>query len=101
MCIRDRPDLDQIYQSAHQMLARRTGGWPLTMFLSPDGTPFFGGTYFPREPRYGMPAFPDLCERVAALWKEKRAEIASQDAEVVKALGLSLIHISEPTRLLS
>ena len=40
----ERPDLDQIYQTAHQMLARRTGGWPLTMFLAPDGTPFFGGT---------------------------------------------------------
>jgi uncharacterized protein YyaL (SSP411 family) len=90
----ERPDLDQIYQSAHQMLAQRTGGWPLTMFLSPDGTPFFGGTYFPKEPRYGMPAFPDLCERVAALWKEKRTEIAAQDAEVVKALSRTL---PEPT----
>ncbi|HUQ25749.1 MAG TPA: thioredoxin domain-containing protein [Burkholderiales bacterium] len=86
----ERPDLDQIYQSAHQMLAQRTGGWPLTMFLSPDGTPFFGGTYFPKEARYGMPAFPELCERVAALWKEKRAEIAAQDAEVVEALGRTL-----------
>jgi uncharacterized protein YyaL (SSP411 family) len=86
----ERPDLDQIYQSAHQMLAQRAGGWPLTMFLSPDGTPFFGGTYFPKEPRHGMPAFPDLCERVAALWKEKRVEIAAQDAEVVKALGRTL-----------
>ena len=86
----ERPDLDQIYQSAHQLLAQRAGGWPLTMFLSPDGTPFFGGTYFPKEPRYGMPAFPELCERVAALWKEKRAEIAAQDAEVVNALGRTL-----------
>ena len=86
----ERPDLDQIYQSAHQMLAQRTGGWPLTMFLSPDGTPFFGGTYFPKEPRYGMPAFPELCERVAALWTEKRAEIAAQNAEVVKALERTL-----------
>jgi hypothetical protein len=82
----ERPDLDQIYQSAHQMLAQRAGGWPLTMFLSPDGTPFFGGTYFPKEPRYGMPAFADLCERVAGLWREKRAEIAAQDAEVRAAL---------------
>jgi uncharacterized protein YyaL (SSP411 family) len=83
----ERPDLDQIYQSAHQMLAQRAGGWPLTMFLSPDGTPFFGGTYFPKEPRYGMPAFADLCERVAVLWREKRVEIAAQDAEVRAALG--------------
>jgi len=86
----ERPDLDQIYQGAHQLLAQRNGGWPLTMFLSPDGTPFFGGTYFPKEPRYGMPAFPELCERVAALWREKRAEIAAQDLEVRNALGRML-----------
>ena len=77
----ERPDLDQIYQTAHQMLAQRSGGWPLTMFL-PDGTLFFGGTYFPKEPRYGMPGFADLCERVAELWREKREEIAAQNAEV-------------------
>ena len=52
----ERPDLDKIYQIAHQMLTQRGGGWPLTMFLSPrDQRPFFGGTYFPSEPRYGMP----------------------------------------------
>src|SRR5580765_6886839 len=86
----ERPDLDQIYQSAHQMLAQRAGGWPLTMFLSPDGTPFFGGTYFPKAARHGMPAFAELCERVAGIWREKRAEIAAQDAEVVRALGRTL-----------
>ena len=97
----ERPDLDQIYQAAHQMLAQRAGGWPLTMFLSPDGTPFFGGTYFPKEPRYGMPAFPELCERVAAIWREKRAEIAAQDAAVVEALGRSLPQPAAPARALS
>jgi len=61
----ERPDLDQIYQLAHQMLAQRAGGWPLTMFLTPDGAPFFGGTYFPKEPRYNLPGFPQLLERVA------------------------------------
>ena len=86
----ERPDLDQIYQSAHQMLAQRAGGWPLTMFLAPDGTPFFGGTYFPKEARYGLLGFPDLCERVAAVWREKRAEIAAQNAEVLKALARTL-----------
>jgi uncharacterized protein YyaL (SSP411 family) len=86
----ERPDLDQIYQTAHQMLAQRTGGWPLTMFLAPDGAPFFGGTYFPKAPRYGMPAFPDLCERIAQVWREKRAEIGAQNAEVLKALGRTL-----------
>jgi uncharacterized protein YyaL (SSP411 family) len=86
----ERPDLDQIYQTAHQMLAQRPGGWPLTMFLSPDGTPFFGGTYFPKEARYGLPGFPDLCERIAAIWQEKRADIEAQNAEVQKALARTL-----------
>src|SRR3954466_4820507 len=97
----ERPDLDQIYQAAHQMLVRRTGGWPLTMFLSPDGTPFFGGTYFPSAPRHGMPAFPELCERVAAIWREKRAEIAAQDAEVLQALGRTLPQPVPPPGALS
>jgi len=79
----ERPDLDRIYQTAHQMLAQRPGGWPLTMFLSPDDqTPFFGGTYFPREPRYGMPAFTDLCRRVASYFHEHRDEIDAQNASV-------------------
>src|SRR5258707_10117474 len=83
----ERPDLDQIYQTAHQMLSQRTGGWPLTMFLSPDGTPFFAGTYFPRETRYGLPAFPELGERMAAIWGEKRGDIAAQNEEVLKAFS--------------
>ena len=83
----ERPDLDQIYQTAHQMLTGRPGGWPLTMFLAPDGTPFFGGTYFPRSPRYGLPGFADLCQRVAEAWRDKRAEIGQQNAELLKALS--------------
>jgi hypothetical protein len=86
----ERPDLDQIYQTAHQMLAQRAGGWPLTMFLAPDGAPFFGGTYFPKEPRYGLPGFPELCERVAEAWRDKRAAITEQNAEVLAALGRTL-----------
>ena len=86
----ERPDLDQIYQTAHQMLAQRAGGWPLTMFLTPEGAPFFGGTYFPKAPRYGMPAFPDLCERIAAIWREKRAEIAAQNEQVLAAFSHTL-----------
>jgi len=86
----ERPDLDQIYQGAYQMLAQRAGGWPLTMFLSPEGAPFFGGTYFPKEPRHGLPAFTDLCERIAELWREKRAEIEAQNGEVLKAFARTL-----------
>jgi uncharacterized protein YyaL (SSP411 family) len=52
----ERPDVDKIYQTAQQLLTQRTGGWPLTMFINPDDQrPFFGGTYFPNEARYGMP----------------------------------------------
>ena len=83
----ERPDLDQIYQSAHQMLTQRTGGWPLTLFLAPDGTPFFGGTYFPREPRYGLPGFADLCERVAEAFRNRRSDIETQNAELRRALA--------------
>ena len=86
----ERPDLDQIYQTAHQMLAQRAGGWPLTMFLTPEGAPFFGGTYFPKAARHGMPAFPDVCERIAAIWQERRTEIAAQNEQVQQAFVRTL-----------
>ncbi len=79
----ERPDLDRIYQTAHQFITQRPGGWPLTMFLMPeDQTPFFGGTYFPPEPRHGMPAFRDVLARVADYYREHRGEIARQAAAV-------------------
>ena len=78
----ERPDLDQIYQTAHQMLAQRGGGWPLTMFLAPDGTPFWGGTYFPKAPRYGLPGFVDILKRIAQVWREQRAAIGEQGEQV-------------------
>jgi len=81
-----RPDLDRIYQIAHQLLTRRGGGWPLTMFLTPDDqVPFFGGTYFPRQPRHGLPGFADLLERVAALYRDRRDALREQNAEVLAA----------------
>ena len=83
----ERPDIDQIYQTAHQMLAQKGGGWPLTMFLAPDGTPFFGGTYYPRESRYGLPAFAELCERMAAIWRERRADVDAQGEQVRMAFS--------------
>jgi hypothetical protein len=84
----ERPDLDRIYQTAHQMLAQRAGGWPLTMFLTPDDhTPFFGGTYFPKAPRYGMPAFTDLCRQVAGYYREHRAEIVQQNTALRSAFA--------------
>jgi hypothetical protein len=83
----ERPDLDQIYQSAHQMLAGRPGGWPLTMFLMPDGGPFYGGTYFPKVSRYGLPGFVDVCERVADVWNTRRNDVEAQRRELVDALA--------------
>jgi uncharacterized protein YyaL (SSP411 family) len=79
----ERPDLDQIYQLAHQMMSQRSGGWPLTMFLTPEQEPFFGGTYFPKTPRYGLPGFPDLLERVARFYHSDRAEIARQGKAIL------------------
>jgi uncharacterized protein YyaL (SSP411 family) len=83
----ERPDLDQIYQTAHHMLTQRNGGWPLTMFLMPDGTPFFGGTYFPKMPRYNMPGFLDLLPRIAQAYHEQRGEITKQNESLMAALA--------------
>ena len=83
----ERPDLDQIYQAAHQLFNQRPGGWPLTMFLAPDQTPFFGGTYFPKTARYGLPGFTQLLEKVVRLYKEKREEIREQGAQIRAAFG--------------
>ena len=95
----ERPDLDQIYQTAYQMLARGAGGWPLTMFLAPDGTPFFGGTYFPKTARYGLPGFAGLLARVNEIWRDKRAEIGEQNQQVRIAFSRTLpagsVHRSE------
>jgi uncharacterized protein YyaL (SSP411 family) len=83
----ERPDLDQIYQSAHHLLTQRAGGWPLTLFLTPDGTPFFAGTYFPKSPRYNLPGFVDLLERVAQAYAQKRGEIEQQNQALRNALA--------------
>ena len=85
----ERPDLDQIYQTVHQMLTRRGGGWPLTMFLTPDGTAFFAGTYFPKTPRSGMPGFRDLLLRIADAFRTQRDAIVKQNEVVMDALTRS------------
>ncbi len=83
----ERPDLDKIYQAAHNLLARRAGGWPLTMFLDPhDLTPFFGGTYFPKSARFGLPAFPDLLIHIDRYYREHRDELAEQAPRLRAAL---------------
>jgi uncharacterized protein YyaL (SSP411 family) len=83
----ERPDIDQIYQVAQQMLTQRSGGWPLTMFLTPDQLPFFGGTYFPSTSKYGMPGFPDLLMRVRKFYDEHPDDIREQGAQLARALA--------------
>ncbi|MEW5739677.1 MAG: thioredoxin domain-containing protein [Myxococcota bacterium] len=78
----ERPDVDQLYQGVVQLMGRG-GGWPLTVFLTPDLRPFFGGTYFPKTPRHGLPAFSTLLENVARAWTTERAEL-EQQAEAFK-----------------
>ena len=91
----ERPDLDHIYQTAHHLLMQRGGGWPLTMFLSPDGTPFFGGTYFPKEARYNLPGFTDLLQRVAQVFADNRTELAAQGKHLIAALTGALPQAGE------
>ena len=84
----ERPDLDKIYQFAHQVLTQRGGGWPLTMFLTHDDQkPFFGGTYFPDKARYGMPAFTTILERVAEYYHAQREELRSQNDSLMAVFG--------------
>lgn len=84
----ERPDVDRIYQLAQQLLTRRSGGWPLTMFLTHDDLrPFFGGTYFPPAPRHGLPDFRTLLERVAQYYRERQSELRGQTQALVEALA--------------
>jgi uncharacterized protein len=81
----ERPDLDQIYMTAVQALTGQ-GGWPMSMFLTPQGRPFFGGTYFPDEPRHGMPSFRQVLEGVAQAWRQDRQGVEQAGSQVVQAL---------------
>jgi uncharacterized protein len=82
----ERPDLDQIYQLVVQLMGR-SGGWPLTVFLTPDQRPFFAGTYFPPADRFGMPGFPKVLTALAEAYREKRGAIDAQAGEITQAIG--------------
>ena len=83
----ERPDLDRIYQSAHHLLNRRPGGWPLTAFLTPDEhMPFFIGTYFPPRAAHGMPPFREVLQRVHDFYRDHRDDIDRQNSELAGAL---------------
>ena len=81
----ERPDLDEIYMNAVQMLTGR-GGWPMTMFLTPEGKPFYGGTYFPPEDRHGMPGFPRILQGVAQAYRERPADVEKSVLQILEAL---------------
>lgn len=81
----ERPDVDQLYMTAVQAFTGQ-GGWPMTVFLTPDGLPFYGGTYFPPEDRYHLPSFRRLLEEVARAWRERRTELVSQASRVAHAI---------------
>ncbi|MEZ4415265.1 MAG: thioredoxin domain-containing protein [Gemmatimonadota bacterium] len=84
----ERPDVDHVYMTAVQVLTGH-GGWPLTVFLTPSGEPFFGGTYFPPTPRGGMPAFRQVLASVARAWSDRSEEVRSQAAELRSLLERS------------
>ncbi|HYO77989.1 MAG TPA: thioredoxin domain-containing protein [Thermoanaerobaculia bacterium] len=85
----ERPDVDSIYMQAVQMMTGH-GGWPMSMFLTPDGKPFFAGTYFPPEERHGMPSFQRVLEHVANVCRSRRAEVEEASSEVQTALSKQL-----------
>ncbi|MDY7040124.1 MAG: thioredoxin domain-containing protein, partial [Chloroflexota bacterium] len=81
----ERPDLDRIYMSAVQAMTG-SGGWPMSVFLTPEGQPFYGGTYFPPTPRYGMPSFKDVLLAVAAAWQNRRPELVEGGKRLVATI---------------
>ena len=81
----ERPDVDSIYMQAVTAMTGR-GGWPMTVFLTPDGKPFYAGTYFPKEPRYGMPSFRQILTGIAQAWNDEREDVLSSAGEVAAQL---------------
>src|SRR5438094_4052481 len=81
----ERPDLDQIYMTAVQMMTGQ-GGWPMSMFLTPHLQPFYGGTYFPPDDRYGRPSFKRLLLALVDVWQSRRSEITQQAGQITEHL---------------
>ncbi|MEZ0231587.1 MAG: thioredoxin domain-containing protein [Methylophilaceae bacterium] len=83
----ERPDIDQIYQTAHSMLSNKSGGWPLTVFLTPQQEPFYSGTYFPKTARYQLPGFPDLVTHIAGFYHQRKEDLAEQNRQLLQAMA--------------
>jgi uncharacterized protein YyaL (SSP411 family) len=84
----ERPDVDHIYMQAVQSLTGH-GGWPMTVFLTPDGVPFYGGTYFPPDDRHGLPGFPRLLDALAEAWRTRRGEVDQSGRQITDMLAQS------------
>ena len=95
----ERPDLDQVYMEAVQVMTRQSGGWPLSIFLTPEVLPFFGGTYWPPETRGDRPGFADILRRVAMLWKDERVKLEQSAHEITAFLRAR--HEFEPEKPLA
>jgi uncharacterized protein YyaL (SSP411 family) len=84
----ERPDLDAVYMEAVVALSGH-GGWPMTVFLTPDGEPFYGGTYYPPEPRHGLPSFRQVLEAIVEAWRDRRDDVGRSAAQLVEAVRRS------------
>ena len=84
----ERPDVDQIYMSAVQLMTQR-GGWPMSVFMTPEGRPFYGGTYWPAESRMGMPGFRDILLKLHEYWSERRDEVSESAGQLTQAISAS------------
>ena len=91
----ERPDVDDIYMGAVQALAGQ-GGWPLTAFLLPDGRPFYGGTYYPKTPRHGLPSFTQLLHAIHDAYRNRREQLEQQADNLHQALRRDVIAIGSP-----
>src|SRR6202142_3338653 len=96
----ERPDIDKVYMTAVQA-STGSGGWPMSVWLTPELKPFFGGTYFPPDSRYGRPGFFDFLKHLAQAWKQQREQVeasGSNVAEQLRHLSTSALRASEPDR---
>jgi len=91
----ERPDVDAVYMQATQAMTGH-GGWPMTCVLTPDGEPFFAGTYFPPEPRQGLPAFTQILQALAEAWRTRRADVLGASREAVEHLRMKSAISSTP-----